>query len=418
MRTPKGTRAFYSEKAEKRRLLRERIEDTVRSYGFKKIQTPSLEEAQVYADKSGEEIVDQLFSLDEKIGDEKLVLTPELTPTIGKMVSSKKQKLKEPIKWYNTQKFWRYEEPQQGRFREFWQTNIDIFGGEEPIPETELLCLSVRIFSEIGIKKDQMSIKISDRRILENLIREFSEDNNTEEIMKIVDKKRKLEQEDFKYKLKENGMNNVERFIEILEINKITELEEKTDLDIESIKILFREINNLNLEEWIELDLSVSRGVDYYTGIVFEGFDETGAINRSILGGGRYDNLTQMYGGEDTPASGMAIGYAPLEEALDEYGLLEEGNSIDLYVIRFEETSDKTAEISESLRGKGYSVESPVKERSISSQFSLADSRGASYVIVPGPTEISKGKVTVKNLETGAENKVNIQNIEEEIDNV
>ena len=418
MRTPKGTRAFYPEKAEKRRLLREKIEDAVKSCGFTQIQTPFFEGARVYADKSGEEIVDQLFSLDEEIGDEQLVLTPELTPTIGKMVSSKKQKLKEPIKWYNTQRFWRYEEPQQGRFREFWQTNIDIFGGEEPIPETELLCLSVRIFSELGINKDQMSIKISDRRILENLIREFSTDNNIEEIMKIVDKKRKLEQEDFKYQLEEKGVNNVERFTEILEINKITELEEKTDLDIESIKILFKEINNLNLEGWIELDLSVSRGVDYYTGIVFEAFDETGAINRSILGGGRYDNLTQMYGGENTPAAGMAIGYAPLEEALAEYGLLEEENSIDLYVIRFEETSNKTAEISESLREKGYSVESPVKERSISSQFSLADSRGASYVIVPGPTEISKGKVTVKNLETGTENKVKIQNIEGEIDNI
>lgn len=410
MRTPKGTRVFYPNESERRRRIENIIEQSVRSFGFQQIRTPALEEVDVYKEKSGEQIVDELFLLDDRVGSRELTLMPELTPTVGKMVSSDSQRLKQPIRWYSTSRFWRYEAVQQGRFREFWQTNVDLFGVNEPFGEVELLEIAIETLSSLGISSDQVSIKISDRRILESVADEFAEEQSTDEVMRVVDKKRKLGEEEYKNKLESLGIERIDEFNRMIQTDNTDDIENRFPEVGEPIVELFSRLGNYS--DWLEIDISVARGLDYYSGIVFEAFDLTGCVSRSLIGGGRYDNLIRNYGNEDMDAVGFAFGYATLEEALESYNEVPEcSTSPDVYIIRFEETSNVSRSISRELRKRGLRVERTLEDRSIGSQFELADDRDATYCIVPGPDEVSKDEVLVQEMKSGEEEQIKISDL-------
>lgn len=412
MRTPKGTRVFYPDESERRRKIENVIEETIRSFGFQQIRTPALEEVEVYKEKSGEQIVDELFLLDNRVGSRELALTPELTPTVGRMVSSNSQRLKQPIRWYSTSRFWRYEAVQQGRFREFWQTNVDLFGVSEPLGEIELLEMAVETLSSLGISNDQVSIKVSDRRILESIADEFVGEQSTDELMRVVDKKRKMSEEEYRDKLGSLGIERIDEFNRMIGIDTKDGISNEFSEVGEPIVELFDRLDNYS--DWLEIDISVARGLDYYSGIVFEAFDSTGSVDRSLIGGGRYDNLIQNYDNQGLDAVGFAFGYATLEEALESYnGGDGFSSSPDIYIVRFEETSDVSRRISRELRRRGFRVERTLEDRSIGSQFELADDRNATYCIVPGPDEVSEDEVLVQEMEIGEQERVKISDLED-----
>lgn len=404
MRTPKGTRARYPAAAEPRRAVRDRIERVLRQYGFSTISTPSLERAEVYTDKSGDDIVDELFLLDEEIGPTQLALTPELTPTVGRMVAAEQQRLTKPIKWYTTQSFWRYEEPQQGRFREFWQTNVDMFGVGEPQAEAELIELAVRSFDALGITADDLTIRISDRRVLDALIDSYNPTASSDAVMRLVDKREKLSDDEYRASLRDAGITAVDEFNAIVTTSDITVVREALGEIVDPLASLVDELTARGCGDWITVDIGTARGLDYYTGIVFEAFDTTGAVQRSLLGGGRYDSLVASYGGDEVQAVGLAFGYAPLEEALATYSRpFEDAGALDAYVVRFDETASMSDSIRSALREAGYRVDGALEGRSIGAQFGVADERGATYTIVPGPDEIDRKVVTVQRMQDGAE---------------
>src|SRR6056297_224283 len=192
----KGFRDFYPEEMQSRRQVMDTVESVARRHGFREIGTPALESAEMYADKSGEEILDELYAFEDKGGRE-IALTPELTPTVARMAVAKQQELSKPIKWVSTRPFWRYEEPQQGRFREFYQTNVDIFGSSDPSADAEILAVAADALTGLGLSDDDFDFRVSHRDILGGLLEAFDADVDTRAAIRAVDKSAKIEEAEY-----------------------------------------------------------------------------------------------------------------------------------------------------------------------------------------------------------------------------
>lgn len=202
----KGFRDFYPTEMGSRRETFDTLEDTARRYGFREIGTPALERVELWTDKSGAEIVDELYAFEDQ-GGRHVTLTPELTPTVARMVVAKQQELSKPIKWFSTRPFWRYEEPQSGRRREFYQTNVDIFGSSEPEADAELLACAAASLTNLGLTNEDFEFRVSHRDILGGLLEAFDADVDTEAAIRAVDKNQKIEQEEFYGLLNDAGLS-------------------------------------------------------------------------------------------------------------------------------------------------------------------------------------------------------------------
>jgi len=404
----KGFRDFYPEEMGPRREAMDAVEDAARRYGFREIGTPALEGTQMYVDKSGEGIVDELYSFTDQ-GGRDVALTPELTPTVARMVVAKQQELSKPIKWYSTRAFWRYEEPQQGRFREFYQTNVDIFGSSDPRADAEVLAVAADGLTSLGLTGDDFEFRVSHRDILGGLLNAFDADVDTEAAIRVVDKRAKIERAEYLDGLAEAGLSydQAEQFDDLLAGDDLDALTEFAGTDrvadaVENLRAVLDAAENLGVREYCDISLTTARGLDYYTGVVFECFDATGDIGRSVFGGGRYDDLIEEFGGQPTPAVGVAPGHAPLNLLLERAGVRSDGAlSTDYYVLQVGDTEAEAARVASDLRAKGHVVESDVADRSFGAQMNYADSIGAQTVVIVGEQDLANGEVTVKDMESG-----------------
>jgi len=404
----KGFRDFYPEEMGPRREAMDAVEDAARRYGFREIGTPALEGTQMYVDKSGEGIVDELYSFTDQ-GGRDVALTPELTPTVARMVVAKQQELSKPIKWYSTRAFWRYEEPQQGRFREFYQTNVDIFGSSDPRADAEVLAVAADGLTSLGLTGDDFEFRVSHRDILGGLLNAFDADVDTEAAIRVVDKRAKIERAEYLDGLAEAGLSydQAEQFDDLLAGDDLDALTEFAGTDrvadaVENLRAVLDAAENLGVREYCDVSLTTARGLDYYTGVVFECFDATGDIGRSVFGGGRYDDLIEEFGGQPTPAVGVAPGHAPLNLLLERAGVRSEGAlSTDYYVLQVGDTEAEAARVASDLRANGHVVESDVADRSFGAQMNYADSIGAQTVVIVGEQDLANGEVTVKDMESG-----------------
>jgi len=404
----KGFRDFYPEEMGPRREAINAVEDAARRYGFREIGTPALEGTQMYVDKSGEGIVDELYSFTDQ-GGRDVALTPELTPTVARMVVAKQQELSKPIKWYSTRAFWRYEEPQQGRFREFYQTNVDIFGSSDPRADAEVLAVAADGLTSLGLTGDDFEFRVSHRDILGGLLNAFDADVDTEAAIRVVDKRAKIERAEYLDGLAEAGLSydQAEQFDDLLAGDDLDALTEFAGTDrvadaVENLRAVLDAAENLGVREYCDVSLTTARGLDYYTGVVFECFDATGDIGRSVFGGGRYDDLIEEFGGQPTPAVGVAPGHAPLNLLLERAGVRSEGAlSTDYYVLQVGDTEAEAARVASDLRANGHVVESDVADRSFGAQMNYADSIGARTVVIVGEQDLANGEVTVKDMESG-----------------
>jgi len=414
----KGFRDFYPEEMQSRRAVIDTVESTAKRYGFREIGTPAVEPVGMYVDKSGEEIVDELYAFEDKGGRE-VALTPELTPTVARMVVARQQALSKPIKWVSTRPFWRYEEPQQGRFREFYQTNVDIFGSSDPTADAEILAVAADALTGLGLSADDFEFRVSHRDILGGLLASLDADVDTREAIRAVDKREKVDREEYLDLLTDAGLTDSQavEFDDLLatpeeELDDLIEFAgtDRVTEAVENLEAVLAATADFDVREYCTLSLTTARGLDYYTGVVFECFDSTGEVSRSVFGGGRYDDLIEGFGGQPTPAVGVAPGHAPLGLLCQRAGVWpEEAVHTDYYVLQVGDVRAEAADLARELRSQGHVVETDVADRSFSAQLEYADSINAETVVVVGERDLEDDEITLKEMDSGDQVQVPLE---------
>ncbi len=420
--TIKSLKGFYDRYPEDYaswKKLIETVSETAQEFGFRQLQTPSVERADLYRVKSGDELMDQMYSFEDK-ADREISLIPEQTPTRARLVQQRKD-LKTPIKWYDTSKRWRYEDVQKGRDREFLQGDFDIFGIKSVEADAEIIACAATIYQKLGLE-NRVNFLINNRKLLESILTSQGI-GNTEEVMMIVDDKEKMDENEFREELMEKGATKeeAEKIDEITSIaapldEAIIELEElvpeEAEQEVERMKNLAEALESYDVMRSCKLDLSIVRGLAYYTGLVFEAFDSEGDL-RALFGGGRYDNLVGMFGEQEVPAVGFAFGYSTTIELLkkEERWPLKDIET-DIYVLTVsEDVRDVGLDYASKLRNKGLTVETDLAGRSFGSQLSYADSINAKRTLIVGQKDLDNGEITMKHMDSGKEEKISREEV-------
>jgi histidyl-tRNA synthetase len=403
----KGFRDFYAEEMAARRQVFDTVEDAAARYGFREIATPALERTQMYVDKSGEEIVEELYAFEDKGGRE-VSLTPELTPTVARMVVEKQQELSKPIKWISTRPFWRFEQVQQGRFREFYQTNVDIFGSSEPEADAEVLAVAADALTSLGLTAEDFEFRVSHRDILGGLLDSFDAGVDTRDAIRAVDKRAKVEDEEYLGLLSDAGLSydQAREFDDLIAAGDLDAIADFGGDDVAdavaNLRAVLDAAEDFGARRYCDISLTTARGLDYYTGVVFECFDSAGDVSRAAFGGGRYDDLIEEFGGQPTPAVGVALGDATLQLLCQRAGVWpDEELSTDYYVLTVGDTRSVASRIARDLRDRGHVVETDVAGRSFGAQMGYADSVNAETVVIVGEQDLENDEVTVKEMASG-----------------
>ncbi|EEF42906.1 histidine--tRNA ligase, chloroplastic/mitochondrial [Ricinus communis] len=415
---PKGTRDFPPEEMRLRNWLFNNFREVSKLYGFEEVDFPVLETEALFIRKAGEEIRDQLYCFEDR-GNRRVALRPELTPSLARLVIQKGKSVPLPLKWFAVGQCWRYERMTRGRRREHYQWNMDIIGVPGVTAEAELISSIVTFFKRIGITASDVGFKVSSRKVLQEVLRCYSiSDNLFGKVCIIIDKIEKIPVAEIKKELKSVGMSEeaVEELLQVLSIKSLTKLEEilgGAGEAIGDLKQLFSLAEKFGYSEWIQFDASVVRGLAYYTGIVFEGFDREGKL-RAICGGGRYDRLLSTFGGDDLPACGFGFGDAVIVELLKEKGLLPElGLQVENIVCALDsDLQGAAARVATILREKGQNVDLVLEDKPLKWVFKRAARINAQKLVLVGKTEWQKGMVGVKILSTGEQYEVKLDELQ------
>ncbi|CAI8614634.1 unnamed protein product [Vicia faba] len=414
---PKGTRDFPPEDMRLRNWLFNNFKEVSRLYGFEEVDFPVLESEALFTRKAGEEIKDQLYCFEDR-GNRRVALRPELTPSLARLVIQKGKSVSLPLKWFTVGQCWRYERMTRGRRREHYQWNMDIIGVPGVMAEAELISSIVTFFKRIGITESDVGFKVSSRKVLQEVLKSYSiPENMFGKVCVIIDKIEKIPVDEIKKELKVVGLSQeaVQDLLQVLSVKSLTELEERLGGSGEAIadlKQLFSLAEKFGYSKWLQFDASVVRGLAYYTGVVFEGFDREGKL-RAICGGGRYDHLFSTFGAEDIPACGFGFGDAVIVELLREKGLLPElGQQIDNLVCALdEELQGYAATAANMLREKGQSVDLVLESKPLKWVFKRAARTNAERLILVGKSEWQRGMVGVKVLSTGEQYEVKLDDL-------
>jgi len=413
-----GFRDFYPEVLAERAHVFGAMRRVATRYGFEEWDGPPLEPLELYTQKSGEEIVGQLYHFTDKGGRE-VALRPELTPSLARMVAPRANGLKKPIRWFSIPQLFRYERQQRGRLREHFQLNCDLIGEPGPAGDAEIVGLAIDVMRELGLGPTDVRVRLSDRRLLTVLLREAGiGDSQMEAAYHALDKLGRGEYEARRRGLVAAGVT--EEAIGRLE--GLPSLRTWADLELaypdaadaaEPLRTAFDALEAMGLGDFLDLDLTIVRGLAYYTGTVFELFD-AGRTLRAICGGGRYDTLLRQLGGVDLPALGFGMGDVVLTELLRERGLLPGlGPTVDVFVA-FVTPDDRPPGLGlvHRLRDAGFRVEYPLGEQALAKQLRLAASRGAPLALVLGPDDRSRGEVMLKDLKRGVQQPIPLAELE------
>jgi len=407
-----GFRDFYPEEL----ALKNHIFATWRAvaarYGFEEYDGPPLEPLELYTQKSGDEIVQQLYSFTDK-GDRQVALRPEMTPTLARMVGARAQALKKPIRWFSIPQLFRYERQQRGRLREHFQLNMDLIGESSPLADAELVAAAIDIMRAFGLGPADVQARISDRRVLRALLLGAGvAEAKLSEAFVLIDKAERMPEADLVRAVRE-ALGKPDSFLQIARLkglepviaalSKVKGGEEAGEPLVTAVKAL----GAMGLGDFVQVDLSIVRGLAYYTGVVFELFDAKREL-RAICGGGRYDGLLKSLGGIDLPALGFGMGDVVLGELLKDRGAVPKtGGRLEAFLVAVSgEDVPFVLKLAHDLRDKGVAVEYGLKPKAVRNQIELAAARGAARAVIVGPDERASGLVVVKDLNTGTEAKV------------
>jgi len=405
----------------KRRTVIETIRSVFELYGYDEVETPAFEFLDVLTAKCGPEVKEQIYAFKDKAGRD-LGLRFDLTVPLARVVASHPD-LPKPFKRYCISRVWRYEEPQSGRFREFWQADADIVGSAKMDADAEVIAVAISCLKRLGMKN--FRVRLSNRKILESIAASAGVERELWlGVFRAIDKLDKIGGEGVRRELERLGLTGDQISTIMMQISKCGDLDsiEKevsyvlTERGREGLNELAEIISNLELykcSEYVVVDLSLARGLDYYTGPIFEVSAETNVSVGSVAGGGRYDNLIELLGGPPTPATGISLGIDRLVEVLSEANMLPKARTMTQVFVACTNPSLKreAVAVAEKLRDEGFRVEVDVMGRKLERQLKYADAKGIPYVVILGPKELEKGVYRVRDMNAREERLVDLQGL-------
>ena len=411
-----GFRDFPPEDLALRSHIVEAWRRVSRRYGFEEYDGPPLESLELYAEKSGDEIAEQLYAFTDK-GDRQVALRPEMTPSLARMLGDRSRGMGKPIRWFSTPQLFRYERQQRGRLREHFQWNVDIVGEEGVAADAEVLAVAIDGLRELGLGADAFRARVSDRRIVSAILgAEGVAPERLAVALAVVDKVERQPREKSAEGLVRRAGMTASAAGAVLDLFDQGGLDAPRDrygdrdefaAELHRLETYVAALEAMGLGDFVEIDLRIVRGLAYYTGIVFELFDRKHDL-RAICGGGRYDRLLELVGGEPLPAVGFGMGDVVLGELLAEEGVRPEySKSLDYFIVTV--SGDQRAEalrIAHVLRDRGKSVAYALKDQGVTKQLKAAGREGAREVLIVGPDELARGCVVAREMGTGREREV------------
>ena len=394
----KGTRDYYPEAMAFRNWLYGQVRSISERFGYQEWEAPMLERQELYAAKSGEELVKENFVLKDRGGDD-LALRPELTPSLARMIAQRQDSLTLPVRWFSYGPFWRYERPQRGRTREFFQWNIDLIGSDSPSADGEIISIAAMFLRNVGLTAGEVAIRVNSRQLMDYKLAEIGlAAGRRLDAFRLIDHRDKMEPAAWDAWAVELGLP-------VGQLARLKALLDNTELWRESDELcqVFAIAQAFGVADYLLYDAGIVRGLDYYTGPVFEAYDRARQF-RAILGGGRYDNLVAAVGGDRLAATGFAMGDMVIEVLLDHFGKrpsLPASLTRVLVTLFSQELYAPTLALAARLRQAGINTEQVLEPDKLGKQIRYADRKGIPYALILGPDELAAGQVVLKTLATG-----------------
>lgn len=417
----KGARDFYPPDKRLQKYMFSMWRKVCESYGYEEYDAPILEPLEIYLAKTGEEIVNEQTYVFEDRGKRKVVIRPEMTPTVSRMVAAQRQELAYPLRWYSIPNLWRYERPQRGRLREHWQLNVDIFGVEGSGAELEMISMVNDMFKEFGASHDMYEIRLNSRKLVDEALGKYIGLTKQEahDVSKLIDRMHKMERPKFVKAVdgaltpKSRKLGAVEKLLALLDVSDLKKLpaELRKHASVTELDTILDMLSNIGINN-VRFDITLMRGFDYYTDIVFEVFDKHPDNNRSMLGGGRYDGLVGLFGVDPVPTVGFGWGDVTLANFLELHRLMPElASETDVYVALAGDVAEAAQKVAADLRQAGLNVAVDLSGRKLAGQLKAADKKGVEHVLIIGEDELASGVYNLKNLASGEEQKLDIKTI-------
>ena len=411
----KGTRDFYPDDMKLRNWFFGKIRETLELSAFDEYNAPMIESLELYIAKSGEEIAkEQTYNFLDR-GGRMLAIRPEMTPSVARMVAAKMGELNYPLKWFSIPNMYRYERPQRGRLREFWQLNVDIFGCDTYEADLDTIQSAINVLRAFGADESMFKVHINNRRFFNDVIAAIcgTDTEGSRKVSKIVDRKNKVTREAYVKDMNELGITSEQ--IEKIDALYTMDVREATALCPDSVGSqelisLFDALGSTGLLKYCVFDFGIIRGLDYYTGTVFEVFDEDPENNRAMFGGGRYDNLVGLFvKNAKVSGVGYGMGDVTLENFLVSHNLVPDlyGEGCKVLVTRFEDVPyEEYIALTDELRALGITSTVYIGTKKFGKQIDFAVKDNYSHVVIMGGDELASGKVKIKNLNTREETEV------------
>ncbi|MBT3981094.1 MAG: histidine--tRNA ligase [Bacteriovoracaceae bacterium] len=406
----RGTRDFFPENKRIQDYIFEKWRFSAEQFGYEAYDGPFLEEVDLYRAKSGQELIDeQIYSFTDR-GERFVAIRPEMTPTLARMISGVHTNLPKPIRWYSIPNLYRYEKPQRGRLREHWQFNVDVFGAPEGLGEIEIVQLIAHVYQSFGATSEHFELLINDRKfvdfIFNDLLKLSTEDSY--KLYKIVDRSKKINRDATKKSLVEMKLpdEKQEVFFEYLDLKLFSDAISFAEKNgggekISVLKSFHQKVGELNLEEYCKFDPCIVRGLDYYTGIVFECFDKNPDNKRALCGGGSYENLLKIFDEKPLSGIGFGMGDVTMQDFLKTHDLLPDLSTqkVDILLTsQIIEGETPCLLLANQLRAKGLMVSTQFGVTKLNKAFGLAEKRGAKFIGLIGDRELADKKIQIKNL--------------------
>lgn len=416
-----GFRDFYPEEMAQRTRVTAAWRAAAQRFGFEEYDAPPLEPLELYIEKSGAEIVTQLYSFTDK-GDRDVSLRPEMTPSLARMVGARANGLRKPVRWFSVPQLFRYERTQRGRLREHFQWNVDILGEESEAADAEVLAVALTALRLLGLGEHDIVARVNDRRLLQQILLHVGVgEAQLAAAYAVIDKIGREPEQTTRDRLANEAGLNAEAVVEVLDIFSHRDFDalsaayadvEGISVELDRLRRYFAQLDAMGLGGFVRFDPAIVRGLAYYTGIVFEIFDRKGEL-RAVCGGGRYDNLLEAIGGQSMPGVGFGMGDVVLTELLRDRGLMPDYKpSIEYYIVAVSEGEWPLARrIAAALRSAGRGVIYSLKPAGVGKQFKDADARGARSVIVIGGNEAAAGVAVVREMGAGGERRVPLEEL-------
>ncbi len=420
----KGARDWYPADMRVREYIFTTWRKVVQAYGYEPYDAPLLEPIEIYTAKSGQELAnEQTYAFTDR-GDRRVAIRPEMTPSVSRMIAARRQETPLPARWYSIAQFMRYERPQRGREREFWQLNVDIFGAEGAPAEAEIIQLGTGIMQKFGATEDMYVVRVNNRRVVNYMMGQYLGLDPQQALLmvKLFDRKNKISPEAFRDQAAEifggdTAKVGLQKIAQLLAARSMADLpEEIRDSEaVKEVQQLFSHLERADIKN-AAFDITLMRGLDYYTGTVFEFFDTHPENNRALFGGGRYDGLVGLFGAEPLTAVGMGLGFTTFQLFLEAHKLLPQVNTTtQVYVIALDGALAGATQVVSKLRQWSINAELDVTDRKLDKKLKTAVKKQIPYMLFVGEEELASNLYSFKITATGVESKLTLNQVIENL---